>query len=235
MQKLTFTKSGIIASFWDSESENWQERPLLESALPISWFLPYETFVEEDVTLNDILTHITEYHLHLDLIFVNYLKGIPVETLIDNLKNARPWDERVKVDAMCLLWFASSKSIEGEEDPQLDTYPTLMGLEMSEDEDLDEDEFHSMHEVTITQMMNSPFILDDLIEFFEAEDPEEILLSGVTSWTLFDFLRSIFGELVVYSLTCGIFQRVEGDVEPPISSTELFEHLDDLDKFFKTN
>lgn len=41
MQKLTFKKDRLVASFWDSEKEDWQERDLAESSLPLSWFFPY--------------------------------------------------------------------------------------------------------------------------------------------------------------------------------------------------
>src|SRR5690606_28466762 len=147
MQKLTFKKNKLVALFWDSEKEDWQERDLAESNLPISWFFPYETYVDEGVSLNDILTLLKPYESYLNLMFINYIKGIPFSDLVDKLKNADSGEELQKIDAICLLWIAQVKPTSGEE-PSIEVQPVIMGLEMSEDEDLENAEFHSIYEVT---------------------------------------------------------------------------------------
>lgn len=232
MQKLTFKKDRLVALFWDSEKEDWQERDLAESNLPLPWFFPYETYVDEGVSLNDILTLLKPYESYLNLMFINYIKGIPFSDLVDKLKNADSGEELQKIDAICLLWIAQVKPTSGEE-PSIEVQPVIMGLEMSEDEDLENAEFHSIYEVTPAQLLNNEFVIDDLIEFFSDSDPDDVTLSGITSWTLFDFLRTVLGELSTYCLVSGLLKRNDSDTAP-IDSIELFDCLEDLDKFFSS-
>lgn len=234
MQKLTFKKDQIVASFWDTEAEDWQDRSLSESSLPLSWFLPYETFVEDDVTLRDILDQLELHASYINLIFINYLKGIPYSDLVNELKNMEQIEPLHKIDAVCLLWGSEVKQLDSEEN-SIQVYSTLMGLEMAEDEDSGDDELFNIHEITPAQLLDSEFIVDDLIEFYPDESPEETILDGVTSWTLFDVLRSILNELSTYSIVAGIFKRSETEGDAPISSTDLFEHMEDLDKFFNSD
>jgi hypothetical protein len=236
MQKLTFKKDKIIASFWDTESEDWQDRSLSESNLPISWFLPYETYVDDGVTLRDILIQLEEHSTYLNLIFINYLKGIPFSDLINELKNIEQVETPHKIDAICLMWASEVKPpTDEDEESFIQIYSTLMGLTMAEDEDLEEDELFSIHEVTSTQLLDSEFVIDDIIEFYTDDKPEETILDGVTSWTLYDVLKSILNDLSTYSIVSGLFKRSEGSAEAPIQITELLEHLADLDKFFKSD
>lgn len=232
MQKLTFKKDRLVASFWDPEIEDWQERDLSESSLPLSWFLPYETYVDEGVSLNNILTLLQPHESYLNLIFVNYLKGIPFSDLVEELRSAEDQDDFHKIDALCLMWIAQVKPIEGDEENEIEVQPAIMGLEMSDDEDGEDDEFHSMHEVTPAQLLKTDFVMDDLIEFYTGSEPEDTILSGVTSWTLFDFIRAVLGEISTYCLVSGLLRRNGTDSSAPINSIELFDHLADLDKFF---
>lgn len=234
MQKLTFKKDRLVASFWDTEAEDWQERDLAESSLPLTWFLPYETYVDEGVSLADMLRLLKPHESYINLVFIHYLKGIMFGDLVDELISTKSQEEFHKIDAVCLMWVSQVKPIEGDEENLLDTQPVLMGLEMSEDDEGEDDEFHSIHEVTPTQLLESEFVIDDLIEFYTHEDPDETLLSGVTSWTLFDVLRSVLSELSTYCLVSGLLKRVDSESVAPIDSIELFDHLSDLDKFFNS-
>ena len=85
MQRITFKKDKIVVSFWDSDSDTWQERPISKSDLPLPWFLQYETFVDEDVTIREILTQLKPHAQYLNIIFLSYLKGILFQDLLDKV------------------------------------------------------------------------------------------------------------------------------------------------------
>lgn len=233
MQKLTFKKDQIIASFWDNDTETWQDRSLAESSLPLSWFLPYETFVEDGVTLRDILTLLEPHSQYINIIFLNYLKGLPFQELLEKVNQVNQEDLGLSVDAVCLMWISEIKPIDGDDMPSIQVYPTMMSLEMSDDEDAEEDEFHSIHDISPTQLLDSSLAIDDIFEIYEEAEPDELIFEGVTNWTLYDFIRTIVNEVSTYAIVLGVLNRADlKTAEAPISSTELFEHMSDLDNFF---
>lgn len=235
MQSLTFTKTSIIASFWDESSEKWQDRDISESELPITWYFPYEVFVDEGVTIRDILDQLQKYSSILNFVFISYLMGISIESLFESLSSKKSINPTVNIDMICLLWIAETSEIIGES--TVNMYPTLMALEMSEEEDDEEgeetdDKFHSIRELSISQLLDTQFMIDDIFELYDNNNPNDIIFSGVTNWSVYDFIRSIFKELILYSFSNGIFKRSDTLIIHPLSSTELFEHMEDLDKYF---
>lgn len=230
MQKITFHKKSIQVSFWDETVEDWQDRDISKSELPITWYLPYEVFVEEGVTIREILTLLKPYSEQVNYVFINYLKTVSFEGLLDSLFGAEREDSIEDVSLICMLWVGQVKPLDDEED-ELDVYPTLMALDATGDEDSEEDEFISIHEISITQLLDKPLVIDDLLEY--VDESMESQFSGITSWSLFDFIRTLATELTTYSLVTGVFPKSELDNLPPLSSTELFEHMEDLDDFFK--
>lgn len=230
MQKITFHKKSIQVSFWDETKEDWQDRDISKSELPITWYLPYEVFVEEGVTIREILTLLKPYSEQINYVFINYLKTVSFEGLLDSLFGADREDSIEDVGLICMLWVGQVKPLDDEED-ELDAYPTLMALDATGDEDSEEDEFISIHEISITQLLDKPLIIDDLLEY--VDESMESQFSGITSWSLFDFIRTLASELTTYSFVTGVFPKSDLDNLPPLSSTELFEHMEDLDDFFK--
>jgi hypothetical protein len=231
MQKITFHKKSIQVSFWDETAEDWQDRDISKSELPITWYLPYEVFVEEGVTIREVLTLLKPYSEQINYVFINYLKTVSFESLLESLFGADREDTLDDdVSLICMLWVGQVKPLDDEED-ELSAYPTLMALDATGDEDSDEDEFVSIHEISITQLLDKPLIIDDLLEY--VDDLMDSQFSGITSWSLFDFIRTLANELTTYSFVTGVFPKSELDNLPPLSSTELFEHMEDLDDFFK--
>jgi hypothetical protein len=231
MQKITFHKKSIQVSFWDETAEDWQDRDISKSELPITWYLPYEVFVEEGVTIREVLTLLKPYSEQINYVFINYLKTVSFESLLESLFGADREDTLDDdVSLICMLWVGQVKPLDDEED-ELSAYPTLMALDATGDEDSDEDEFISIHEISITQLLDKPLIIDDLLEY--VDDLMDSQFSGITSWSLFDFIRTLANELTTYSFVTGVFPKSELDNLPPLSSTELFEHMEDLDDFFK--
>lgn len=229
MEKIIFKKEALIASFWDTESVKWINKPIASSNLPISWFLPYRVEIEEGLTIKEILILLEPYVEQIDYIFVNYLKGLQFQTLTTALFEATSEEESIKIDATCLVW-ASDIKLE-DEDYLTDIYPTLMALELGPDEE--DSELHPLHDMSASQLLNKELILDDLMELYEISDPETILFDGIVNWKLFDLLSGLLSELAIYAYGTGLVNFSEGSGLVPINSVDLFDHIDSLENFFK--
>jgi hypothetical protein len=234
MQKLTFTKQSILISFWDDSSEKWIDRDISEASLPITWYLAYDVYIEKDVTIRDIITILTPYAEQLNFVFIAYLSGMQMEDIFIELINSPAEEPDLKIDALCMLWVGQVKKEPTAEDPTLNTVATLLALEIIDEEDEDsEDELHIIYDITSNQLLDTPVVLDDFLEYYDdSKDSEESVFSGISGWKFFDFMKTILNELVLYSFTTNIIKRTDVSSEP-IGTTELFRHLDDLDKVFK--
>ena len=180
MQKITFNKKSILISFWDEAGEKWIDRNIAEADLPISWYLPYEVFVEPKVTIRDVLRLLEPYSDQLNFIFINYMRGLLFNDIVKLLTSAKNEKSKLKVDAVCLIWVGEIKPI-NEEEESIDIYPTLMALDMDElDPDGENDTFHSALDINIKQLLDSELVVDDLLELYRAEEPDETEFSGVT-------------------------------------------------------
>lgn len=186
MQKLTFTKTGIVCSFLDQSSSKWIDRDIFEAELPFTWYLPYAVVIEEGVTVREILSHLLKYEEQINFIFVSHLKGLQLSELIKSIESVDKETDVEKVDAVCLLWIGQVKPLAEEEDPFLAIQPAMMALEMPDLLDEEEDELHSIHNISAKQLMDSPFVLDDLLEFVDSDEAEEAQFSGLVNWEVFD-------------------------------------------------
>lgn len=233
MQKITFNKKSILISSWDESSEKWIDQSITESELPISWYLPYEVFIEPKVTIRDVIKLLEPYTDQLNFIFINYMRGLPFDELVKLLNSAKIEKSKVKVDAVCLIWVGEIKPVEGDED-SVDIYPTLMALAIDElDPEGEDDTFHSVLDINIKQLLESELVVDDLLELYREEEPADTEFSGISGWSLFDFMRGLLGELVMYAFANRMVQLSELSNLPPLTADELFKHMENLDKFFK--
>lgn len=233
MQRITFKKDKIVVSFWDSDSDTWQERPISESDLPLPWFLQYETFVDEDVTIREILTQLKPHAQYLNIIFLSYLKGILFQDILDKVSKVNQTRVGIDINAVCLVWSTELSQIEGDDLPSIQTYPNLLGLQLDDSDDGEDDTFYSVQDMTPAQILDKSLWIDDTFELYKDDDSDDLIFEGITNWSLFDFLRTLIGELTTYIIVVEILNRAEFKVSSePITSTDLFSQMSDLDKFF---
>jgi hypothetical protein len=134
---------------------------------------------------------------------------------------------------VCLIWVGEIKPVTDDED-SVDIYPTLMALDMDElDPEGENDTFHSVLDINIKQLLESELVVDDLLELYREEEPDDTEFSGISGWSLFDFMRGLLGELVMYAFANRMVQLSELSNLPPLTADELFKHMENLDKFFK--
>jgi hypothetical protein len=161
------------------------------------------------------------------------MRGLPFDELVKLLNSAKIEKSKVEVDAVCLIWVGEIKPVTDDEDA-VDIYPTLMALAMDElDPEGENDKFHSVLDINVKQLLESELVVDDLLELYRAEEPEDTEVSGIASWSLFDFMRGLLGELVMYAFANRMVQLSELSNLPPLTADELFKHMENLDKFFK--
>ena len=231
MEKIIFKKEALLASFWDVSEIKWVNRPVASSELPITWFLPYIVEIEEGLTIREILGLISPYIEQIDFIFINYLKGLSYQKLVDALFSSPITEEVHKSDATCLLWVAEVKTVNGEN--HTDVCANLTSIEFGPDEDEDDSVLYPLTDMTISQLLDKELVLDDWLELANVMSPDEILYEGVNQWTLFDFIGGILSELAIYAYSTGLVSFEEGSGLVPINSIDLFDHIDSLDNFYK--
>ena len=232
MQKITFTKTSILCSFFDQSSLKWIDRDIVDSQLPLSWYLPYTVRIEEGVTIRQILSLLERFTEQIDFMFVNYLKTVPYSELTAALTKAETGGETDKVDSVCLLWAGQVKEIQDSEN-FLITQPVLMAFEMIDEEHVEDDELYSVHELSVKQLLDTQFVLDELLEYYDEADPtDDEPFGGLVDWTLFQFLSGLLSELTIYAYVNGFFPGIENIELAPLTVSQLFEHLDELDQYY---
>jgi len=232
MEKVTFTKTGLTGSFWERTSSKWTDKDLASANLPITWFLPYSTFFEEGVTLTDILNGLTPFLDQVNFVFANYLMGIKLEDLRLVLEKAPNPEDPAKADTICLIWAGEVRA--GEEgDDLISIFPSIVALEVSPDDDDELDQFRPLYDITPSDLLNKPIVLDDWIEFYDIKKVDTTLMEGVFDWTLYDFLGGILSELTLYCYKAGLIKLPEGSQVGPMGIQDLFDHIDELDEYYK--
>ena len=224
MERILFTKTGILCSMWDHKLAKWNEVDLTESQIPFSWCLPYSVEVDEGVTILEILNNLKSQWDHVNYVFVNPMMGIRMEDLLTAVTSANK-KERSSVNAVCLNWAAEMRN---DEDRGMSMYPTILGVVMNDD---DEDEFHDLYDLSISDLLNQPLVVDDWLEVVDSEDQlGDPVFDGAFAWSLYDFLNGILSELTLFAYSYGIVSLPEGVQTSPISITDLMNHIDDIDK-----
>lgn len=232
MHKITIKKKGFYFSFWDESQADWIEKNILESNLPITWYLNYPIQFAEILTVREIVSLIEPHADIISLVMMNDLAGLELEKIIEIAKDSTAKKSDADPDSVCLVRIAeATHTIQGEESFNfLSTYPVLVGLVESVDEDEEEDPI-ALSSIDFLNWCDLPFELDDYVEYIDPST-EEVLFEGVMNWTLGEILSTIVSQS---SISIQVSQSVSVDsIEPsePVHIDSVFQWIEDLDRIF---
>lgn len=232
MEKVIFTKHGILCSFWDAPTTKWTEKKLSETELPVSWILPYMVEIEDGLTIRELLESLKPFEDAMSFMFLNDLMGLSFNTVRDSLLNGELDDHKIKTDVITLMW---NGDVDQGENPGINIYPTIMSVEFDEKyPDNEMENFQPLHDISLADMLGKPFELDNWIEMFETNQIGVPILSGEFSWSFYDFMRGLISELTIFAYNKGLVTLPGGVQNTPLTIDVLFEHLDGLDNFYET-
>ena len=234
MQTLLFTKNGIVIKSISSKNDEIESSKLIDQTLPISWYFNYPIDLEEGLTLFDIITELTNYPF-LDKVFINDLNGLSISNLINLIRSNSCISNKVDLDLLC----ASRINLENENNEFIQ-FSTIVALseddevesdDLSDDESDDEytefDEPVTMSELTASQILTTPLILDEEVDFVKMTNPTDIIYSGINRWTLFSMLQVIFNEVATSIYLNGMHSTSKPTI---FTASALFEKFSELDK-----
>lgn len=231
MQTLLFTKNGIVIESKLSQDSEIETSKLIDQALPISWYFNHPIELDDDVTIFDIITELMNYP-HLDKVFINDLNGLSISNLINLIKSNSHKTSDVELDLLC----ASRINLENE-NHEFIQFSTIVALSEDSDDEFDEqadddssefiDDPVTLTELTASQILTTPLILDDEVDFVKMSNPTDVVYSGINKWTLFTMLQVIFNEIAT-----SIYLNSTQSPSKPIVFTvsNLFEKFAELDK-----
>jgi hypothetical protein len=230
MNKITIKKTGFYFSFWEESQANWIEKNILESNLPITWYLNYPIQFAEILTVREIVSLIEPHSDIISLVMMNDLAGLELEKIIEKSKDPSVKKSAADPDSICLVRIAeATPTTQGEEEFNfLSTYPVLIGLVESIDESEEEDPI-PLSSIDFLSWCDLPFELDDYVEYIDPTT-EEVLFEGVMNWTLGEILSTIISQS---SISIQVSQSVSVDsIEPsdPVHIDSVFQWIEDLDR-----
>jgi hypothetical protein len=231
MDKLTIRKTGLYFSFWDESSEDWIERSIADSSIPLTWYLNYPIQFDGQLTVRELLTVLKPYSEIIDLVMIRELAGTTLASIYKLLNDGSPTGAEVLPSHIYLIKLADAIPTKQEEEfIFLNSYPVLLGV-TEIDETVEDDELYSLSSINFLDWCDLPIGVDDFLEYIDSET-EDTLLEGMINWTLAEALSAILNQI---SVTVQISQTSIVKSNPdsgPIQIADVFEWLDDLDRIF---
>jgi hypothetical protein len=231
MDKLTIRKTGLYFSFWDESSEDWIERSIADSSVPLTWYLNYPIQFDGQLTVREFLTVLKPYSEIIDLVMIRELAGTTLGSIYKLLNDGSPTGAEVLPSHVYLIKLADAIPTKQEEEfIFLNSYPVLLGV-TEVGETVEDDEIYSLSSINFLDWCDLPIGVDDFLEYINSET-EDTLLEGMINWTLSEALSAILNQI---SVTVQISQTSIVKSNPdsgPIQIADVFEWLDDLDRIF---
>jgi len=234
MQKITIKKEGIFFSFWDEQTASWIDKEISEVNLPVSWYLPYSVQLEGELTVCDIMKLLEPYSDQLQAIFSNSLAGIKLTDIYEVLKKQLEKKTKIPMNCVYLFKIGESTPIKDEENNYLSVYPVIMGLDINDDEDTEEDVYH-LTSFDVRLWCTLPIGIDYYMEYTDIST-EEIVLDGVVNWTFFEVIHCLLSQVsLCLQVTEVIPVREDSKMKSgPMLIDELLLWIDELDRILLT-
>jgi hypothetical protein len=232
MHKVIIKKTGLFFSFWNEESANWIEKNIIESSLPITWYLSYPIQFEEVLTVREMIGLLEPYSELLSIVMIRDLAGIDIREIFEVSKKVKEKPSQIAPTSAFLIKIADSiPTVSGEEETNfINWYPVLVGIEQI-DETGEEDTAHSLSSIDFLDWCDLLLEVDDYIEFLNPET-EESQFEGIMNWTLQEILTALLGQV---STTLQVNQTSIAKSNPeegPLQMEAIFDWIDDLDRIF---
>lgn len=231
MQRILIKKDAIIFSYWEEQSASWIDRNIKENNLPISWYLPYSIEIEKGVTLRDFLTLISYYEKEIELIFANYLAGIPMSVIRKQIESSDFVKKDLPINTLYLFKIGEINYVQDEELPLINIYPVLVGLYERENEIINEDVYY-LSTYDVRNWVDHRIEIDDLIEFTNVSTAE-VETTGLINWNFFEMISTILYQVSIsFQVSKAILVNNDQLVSGPMLIDELFIWIDELDRIF---
>lgn len=233
MHKVTISKSGLFFSFWDDSTENWIQKSLADSTLPITWFMNYAVEIEEGLTVRSVLNLLKPYSEAVQFYFIQSLAGIDLAEIFMLSDQATINAAKIDATQVFLLKIADvGKITEAEEVFNFfEVQTVLMGLEIIDEDNSELDVLHPLASINFQDWCDLPLIADDWLEFIDPKT-ETVYFEGLTNWTFAEVISTILSQAAI---TLQITQTVSDDYltspvkDGPVEISHIWDWLDDLD------
>lgn len=226
-------KTGLYFSFWDEHGSNWIEKNIIESSVPITWYLSYPIQFEESLSVREMVQLLEPHADVLELVMIRELAGIDIGEIFDQSKRVKTNPIKISPTAAFVIKIADSiptVTADFEEVNFLNWYPVLIGIDQL-DETGENDEAHSLSAIDFLDWCDLPLEVDDYIEFLNPET-EEIAFEGIMNWTLGELVGAVISQI---STALQVNQTAIANSNPdsgPLQMDSIFDWLDDLDRIF---
>ena len=231
MEKIIIKPEGAFYSFFNEETDSWIEKDLIESSLPISWYMEMPVEINGRVSILKILELFERYEEQLDFMYARALKTLCMDDIFNIIDQITDFDKS-SLKATCLVWVGELIDLKDGEEPLIPINSALIGLDTEDlEEDSDDDQVYQLTNFDFVEWVKMPLYLDNFLDFVE-RGQEDVLLSGEYQWTLHNIFDTILSEISLNLFVSGLVSNpdvVVNEQHARLNVTEFFNYLDGLD------
>jgi len=103
MEKIVIKPEGAFYSFYNEETDTWIDKDLIDSTLPISWYMEMPVEIHGRVSILKIFELFERYDEQLAFMYARARKTLCIDDIrnvIDQISD----HEKSELKATCLVW-----------------------------------------------------------------------------------------------------------------------------------
>lgn len=195
MNILHINKTNITSCEFDEVTEKWNDIDIDELNYPLSRYFSQVVEVSEDLTVEDLMSHINKHSEIINLCFYSYLGGESVIPFCE-LSKEEPDNKHIS-DTLELFW--TNDLIEDE----YFLYGTFHGI-ITNKENYNEIEANRSNSFTldltpINNWKHCKILLNDTIKASTVDEEDQThIMKLKNKWTFFEFLQYFLYEITYY-------------------------------------
>lgn len=235
MEKLIIKPEAAYYAYYFEAEDRWIEKDLIDSELPISWYVDMPVEIIGKVSIRRIFELFERYDDQLTFMYAKALKTLDFNDLLTILESGES-SNNIPVKSICLVW--AGEIIEQGEDADdfIAISYAIVGLDTEDDDaDIDDDGVFQLTNFDFIQWASVPVYLDNYLDFTKGRD-ENIIVGGIYSWKFGDFLECILSEISLNLFLSGQVSNPDIVIKqhsPTMNVRELFKYLEELENFSK--